>query len=240
MVSPGRRSGTASGSDGSSPSAGRWGEGLGYPAWAERVMPGLHSGFNALNRYVGVPALRMGLGGVMSNPLTGYLVLLRTRGRRSGRLREAPLGYAIHGAHVYCMAGFGRQTNWYRNILADPHVDVVLPGRAFSGVAEEVTDPEERRDVLPRLVRSMGVVVMATGLPNPWRSSPDEILRACEQFPLVRIRATGLAAGPDDPGQLGWIPPQLVWLLPLAWAVLRRPRVRRHLFQATTMNRVRA
>ena len=169
----------------------------------------------------------MGLGGVMSNPLTGYLMLLRTRGRKSGLLREAPLGYMVGGDHVYCMAGFGRQTHWFRNILTDPHVDVVLPGRAFSGIAEEVTNPEERRDVLPRLVRSMGVVVMATGLPNPWRGSSDEILRACEQFPLVRIRATGIAAGPNDPGLLGWIPPQILWFLPLAWVVLRWSRRRR-------------
>lgn len=202
----------------------RWGEALGYPAWAERAMPALHSAFNTMNRFVAVPALRMGLGGVVSNPLTGYLMLLRTRGRTSGLVREAPLGYMVGGDHVYCMAGFGRQTYWFCNILADPHVEVVLPGRAFVGIAEEVTDPVERRDIMPRLVRSMGVVVIATGLPSPWRSSSDEILRAFEQFPLVRIRATGIAAGPNDPGLLGWIPAQLVWLLPLAWIVLRRSR----------------
>ena len=213
--------------DGTLPRAVRWGDELGYPLWAERVMPGLHKAFNVVNRYVGLPALRMGLGGVMSNPLTGYLMLLQTRGRKSGLLREAPLGYKVSGDQLYCMAGFGRQTHWFRNILIDPHVDVVLPGRAFSGIAEEVTDPEERRDVLPRLVRSMGVVVMATGLPNPWRSSSDDLLRACDQFPLVRIRATGIAAGPNDPGLLGWIPVQILWLLPLAWVVLRRPRRRR-------------
>jgi deazaflavin-dependent oxidoreductase (nitroreductase family) len=217
---------TASGSEGTLPKAVQWGEALGYPQWAERVMPGLHSAFNVMNRYLGVPVLRMGLGGVMSNPVTGYLMLLRTRGRKSGLVREAPLGYTVRGDHVYCMAGFGRQTYWFRNILTDAHVEVVLPGRAFSGLAEEVTDLEERRDVLPSLVRSMGVVVMATGLPNPWRCSSDEILRACEQFPLVRIRATGIAAGPNDPGLLGWIPPQLLWLLPLGWVVLRRSRRR--------------
>lgn len=206
-----------------SPSTVRWGEGLGYPDWAERAMPRLHGAFKALNRRVAAPALRMGLGGAMSNPLTGYLMLLRTRGHESGLLREAPLGYVIRGDHVYCMAGFGPRTHWFRNVLADPQVEVVLPGRAFSGVAEEVTDPDERRDVLPHLVRSMGLVVMATGLPDPWRSSTDAIVRACERFPLVRIRATGVAAGPNDPGQLGWLPP-LLWSLPLAWLVLHWSR----------------
>ena len=204
----------------------RWGESLGYPTWAERAMPALHGAFNAVNHWVGVPALRMGLGGVMSTPISGYLMLLRTRGHRSGRLRDAPLGYVVSGDGVYCMAGFGRQAHWFRNILADPRVEVVLPDRSFSGLAEEVTDPAERREALPRLLRSMGVVVMATGLPNPWRSSQDEILRACEQFPLVRIRATGIAAGPHDPGHLGWLVPHLSWLLPAAALVLRRWRRR--------------
>jgi hypothetical protein len=72
----------------------------------------------------------------------------------------------------------------------------------------------------------MGVIVMATGLPNPWRSSSDELLRACEAFPLVRIRATGIAAGPGDPGHLGWIPLQALWLLPIAWVALRVSRRR--------------
>ena len=63
-------------------------------------MPGLHRAFNAVNRYVAVPALRMGLGGAMSNPLTGYLMLLRTRGRTTGLLREAPLGFMVSGDHV--------------------------------------------------------------------------------------------------------------------------------------------
>ncbi|HEX5827546.1 MAG TPA: nitroreductase/quinone reductase family protein [Candidatus Limnocylindrales bacterium] len=208
------------------PGAVRWGDGLGYPSWAAGSMPALHRAFNSVNRSLGAPALRMGLGGMLSTPLTGYLMLLRTRGRTSGLLREAPLGYVISGAHVYCMAGFGRQTHWFRNIATDPRVEVVLPGRAFSGIAEEVTDPDERRDVLPRLLRSMGVIVMATGLPNPWRSSADELLRACEAFPLVRIRATGIAAGPNDPGMLGWIPAQVLWLLPIAWLVGRRVRRR--------------
>lgn len=216
----------ASDSDGTSSDRVRWGEALGYPAWAERAMPPLHGAFNAMNRYVAVPALRMGLGGLASNPLTGYLMLLTTRGRRSGHRREAPLGYMVAGDHVYCMAGFGRRTHWFQNILADPHVDVILPGRAFSGIAEEVTDAEERRQVMPRLIRSMGVVVVATGLPNPWRSSPDEILRSCEHFPLVRISASGIAAGPNDPGLLGWLPPQLLWLVPLLWVALRRSRGR--------------
>jgi deazaflavin-dependent oxidoreductase (nitroreductase family) len=199
-----------------------WGEGLAYPEWMRQLLPALHEGFNDMNRYVSVPALKAGLGRYISNPLTGYLMILRTRGRKSGEMRDAPLGYTIVGECVYCIAGFGRRTHWLQNVLADPRVEVILPGRSFSGLAEEVTDEEERRRVLAPLMRSMGVIAGMVGMGNPWRDSPEEIARKCEGMPLVRVKATGIAAGPDDPG--GWF-----WVVPIAvggWWLLRGLRGR--------------
>jgi len=186
-----------------------WGQDLAYADWIKPYLPALHAGFNTMNRYMSVPALKAGLGRYMSNPLTGYLMILRTRGRKSGFMKDAPLGYVVVGDAVYCLAGFGRQTNWYRNVLADPHVEVILPSRAFSGTAEEVIDPQERLRVLPLLLRSMGAVALMMGMGNPWRGAPDEIARKCEGMPLVRVRATGIAAGPDDFGGWSWVVPMV-------------------------------
>ena len=187
-----------------------WGEGLAYPDWIQRALPATHAAYNGMNKYAGVPALKMGLGRYISNPLTGYLMILRTRGRKSGEMRDAPLGYTISGDCVYCIAGFGRRAYWYQNLLADPKVEAILPGRSFAGVAEEVTDPDERLRVLPPLMRSMGLIAATFGLGNPWRDSPAEIAAKCEGMPLVRVRATGIAAGPEDPGGRYWVVPALV------------------------------
>lgn len=195
-----------------------WGAGLGYPGWFEAVGPQVHRFFNWGNKTFMVPALRMGLSKYMSTPFTGYLMILRTRGRKSGVMRDAPLGYYARGEFVYCMAGFGRDTHWFQNILADSRVEVLLPSRAFSGIAEEVTDPDERAQILYPLVKSMGPVVLATGLGNPWQESPEKILDRCKRFPLIRIRQTGFAAGPDDPGGWGWIVPAVAG----AWWCARR------------------
>ena len=184
-----------------------WGAGLGYPDWIEGLLPAMHGSFNAMNKYISVPALRAGLGRFMSNPFTGYLMILRTRGRKSGEMRDAPLGYTIVGEYVYGIAGFGRKTHWYQNVLADPHVEVGLPGRSFSGVAEEVTDQEERTRILAPLLRSMGVIAAMLGMGNPWRDSPEQIATKCDGMPVVRIRATGIAAGPEDPGGWFWVVP---------------------------------
>jgi deazaflavin-dependent oxidoreductase (nitroreductase family) len=190
---------------GTDPAESPWGEGLGYPGWIERALPAIHRAFNGMNKYVSVPALEMGLGRYVSTPLTGYLMILRTRGRKSGAWRDAPLGYVVIGDAVYCIAGFGGRTHWYRNILGDPHVQVLLPGRSFSGLAEEVVDAGERAAVLPPLIKSMGLIAYGFGLGNPYAQSPVELARRCAGFPLVRIRATGIAAGPEDPGGRFWI-----------------------------------
>jgi deazaflavin-dependent oxidoreductase (nitroreductase family) len=194
-----------------------WGESLPYPEWVQGLLPAVHEGFKAVNKYVGVPALKMGLGSYISNPLTGYLMVLRTRGRKSREMRDAPLGYAIVGEHVYCIAGFGRPTHWFQNVLADPRVEVILPGRSFSGVAEEVVDPVERGAVLPPLLRNMGVIAGTFGMGNPWRDSPEAIAQKCEGMPLVRVRSTGLAAGPMDPGGRYWIVPLAASAIVILW-----------------------
>ena len=207
--------------------SGAWGQGLSaYPAWAKRYLPAVHDGFNAANKYLSVPALKAGLGKYLSNPLTGYLMILRTRGRKSGEMRDAPLGYTVIGNHLYCMAGFGRKTHWFQNVLADPKVEVILPSRAFSGFAQEVTDEAERLRALPPLLRSMGVIVGPTGMGNVWKMSPEEASAKCEGLPLVRIQATGIAAGPDDPGGWSWAVPIGLSAIGLLW-VLRSRRGRR-------------
>ena len=201
---------------------GNWGADLAYPDWVRGLLPAVHDGFNVMNKFVAVPALKIGLGRYMSNPLTGYLMILRTRGRKSGEMRDAPLGYTILGEYVYCMAGFGRRAHWFQNLLADPNVEVILPSRAFGGVAEEVTDDAERIRVAAPLLRSMGVIAGVVGMGNPWRDSPEAIARKCEGMPLVRIKATGIAAGPEDPGGRYWVVPIAAGILLATWWLRRR------------------
>ena len=213
----------AGAADGASPLP-EWGQELGYPQWIKSFLPAAHAGFTIGNKYVSVPVLKMGLGRYISNPLTGYLMILRTRGRKSGEMRDAPLGYTIVGEYVYCVAGFGRQTHWFQNVLADPNVELILPSRALSGVAEEVTDKAERRRVLPPLLRSMGAIAGMVGMGNPRRDTPEVIAAKCEGMPLVRVRATGIAAGPEDPGGRYWVVPLAASVLLTLWWLRARGR----------------
>jgi deazaflavin-dependent oxidoreductase (nitroreductase family) len=188
----------------------------------------LHRAFRFVNRWFAVPVLSAGLGPLLSTPLAGSLMLLRTTGRRSGLPREVPLGYVIDDGAVYCCAGFGTGTAWYRNLAADPRVEVVLPTLAFAGVAETVTDRSEWDRVFPAFVRALGLVGRLT-VGDLSSADPERVEDLWRGLPLVRIRPTGVATGPADPGGRLWVVVQaavLLALFRLATAVRRRLRRR--------------
>lgn len=194
-------------------------EELPYGARTRRSLAPLYDAFRLLNRWYAVPAVRLGLAPLHANPITGSWLLLRTTGRRSGRIREAPLGYAIVDGAVYVSAGFGRGAYWFRNIEADSRVEVLLPTLAFAGTAEEVTDPDELLRAWRALIRALGILGRSF-VCSP--TAPDEVLREkTANLPLVRIRPTGLAAGPADPGGMLWL---TLLTLTMVWIVGRMRR----------------
>lgn len=165
-----------------------------------------HRGFKALNRYFMIPMHRAGLGAWLGSPVGGWMLLLRVRGRKSGIVRETPLNYLVADGSVWIVAGFGPATEWYRNLLADPAVEVWLPTRHLAGTAVEVRSPAVRAQILPALIRSTGLPSFLAGV-NPWTATDARITDALDFVPLIRIDlADGpLDPGPDDPGGNAWI-----------------------------------
>ena len=187
-----------------------------------------HAAFRFLNPKTTIPLLRAGLGPWMGTPIGGWLLLLRVRGRRSGLVREIPLSYLVDEGSAWVMAGFGPSTQWYRNLLADPHVEVVLPGRTRSCLAEEVRDPATRRRILPKLVRATGLPGYMCGC-DPYRAPAERVLELTAWVPLIRLRPVGepIAAGPDDPGGLAWVWRQAAATIVAYWIVRRMVRLTR-------------
>ncbi len=188
------------------------------------VVPLIGRALKMLNRWFMVPALRMGLGPWVGTPFGGYILLLRVRGRRSGLWRPVPLSYLVTDGAVWVMAGFGPRTEWYRNLVADPEVEVWLPGRVLRCRAVVTVDPETRNRILPAVTRAAGAPGALIGC-NPWTAPDGRILELLSGIPLIRIEPIDgpIAPGPDDPGGYGWIWRQALvasltaWLVGLGW-----------------------
>jgi len=68
---------------------------------------------------------------------------LTTIGRRSGRPHRIEIWYAADNDTLYMLAGGGRSSDWVKNLVARPQVNVELDGRAYEAIARVVDDGDE-------------------------------------------------------------------------------------------------
>jgi deazaflavin-dependent oxidoreductase (nitroreductase family) len=164
--------------------------------------------FKVGNRLLMVPLLRAGGGWAISNPLSGYFLLLRTVGHNTGRGRETPLNYAIADGAIYCLAGFGEQTHWLANLRCRPHVQVHLPGRRIAGIATVVGDPVAARRRAVQVARNSGFALIFES-PRCLLMSDGQLAAQLAGRPVVQIRPRQgvLVPGFWDPGGWGWLCP---------------------------------
>jgi deazaflavin-dependent oxidoreductase (nitroreductase family) len=151
----------------------------------------LRSVFRLFNRLM-LWMWRIGLGPwINAWPAVGGRIMVIThKGRHSGLLRQTPVNYAPVDEAVYCTAGFGRGCDWYRNLLADPHVEVRLPRDRWSGVAEDVSDAADRALRLRQVLIASGFAAYLAGI-DPRRIGEAELERLAGQYRLIRIRRSG-------------------------------------------------
>jgi hypothetical protein len=131
-------------------------------------------------------------------------MVLKTIGRKTGKVRYSPVNYAIYKGDVYCMAGWGIKTDWYLNISETRELEVILPSGPLYGRAEDVIILEERRVVLRKILKNAGFAGFFEGF-NPFTISDEVLLQKTEKMPLLRIHPVGIGNGASDPGGLTWI-----------------------------------
>jgi deazaflavin-dependent oxidoreductase (nitroreductase family) len=175
-----------------------------------------------LNKFFMVPMFRLGFGPFFGNPFSGYIMVLKTVGRKTGKLRYAPVNYAIHDGKIYCLAGFGRTSDWYRNLRSNASSDAILPGGAITGTVQEVHDPAERRLMIRQILKNGGFAGFLEGF-NPYQIKDEELLKRTADMPLVCIQPAGLGNGASDPGGWAWVwtPVSLILIFLAAWLILR-------------------
>ena len=134
----------------------------------------------------------------------GRIMVLIHTGRVTGLVRRTPVNYFQLDNAVYCTAGFGQQTDWYRNILAHPEVEVWLPDGWRSGTAEDISADELRDHVLRQVLIASGFAAPLFGV-DPHKLDDAEFSAATGEYRLVRIRLGEPLSGPGGPGDLAWI-----------------------------------
>ena len=126
------------------------------------------------------------------------VMLLTTRGRRTGLSRTNGVSFMPWDGHYVVFSGWGIDSNWYRNLRADPSVRIKVGRREMQATARLVEDPEARRRLMLRMAeRSSGCgppplirpLIKLTGVLD-YQGEIDMAVRAGGTLPVIEITPT--------------------------------------------------
>ena len=87
--------------------------------------------------------------GIVGAPFEGTpLMLLGTRGAKTGAARINPLAYTMDGDDMIIIASFAgsdRHPPWYHNLVANPGVTVEVGVERYEAIASIVEEPDRTR-----------------------------------------------------------------------------------------------
>ncbi|GAB3481830.1 nitroreductase family deazaflavin-dependent oxidoreductase [Nocardiopsis coralliicola] len=102
------------------------------------------------------------------------VLILTTTGRRSGEPRSTPLIYRTAGSDYAIVASKGGADDdplWYKNLSADPRVEVQVKDERFPAKARTAT-PEEKQRLWPSLVAT-------------WPQYDEYVQKTSREIPVV-------------------------------------------------------
>jgi deazaflavin-dependent oxidoreductase (nitroreductase family) len=100
-----------------------------------------------LNRTI-ISEFRANHGKVSGNFAGATLLILSTRGARTGQKRENPLAYIRDNDRYVIIASFAGAPHsppWFHNLVAHPEVEVEVGSERFTAMASVVPEPERTR-----------------------------------------------------------------------------------------------
>jgi len=145
---------------------------MGIPNYTQEQMDNLRKIFHALNRFM-VFMWKIGMGKWINfwPAVIGRIMVIKNRGRKSGREYLTPVNYAIVDGEIYGTAGFGSISDWYRNMQASPDIELWLPEGKRKAHAEDISNSPQRIFLLKQVVIASGFAAPLFGI-NPRK--PDQ------------------------------------------------------------------
>jgi deazaflavin-dependent oxidoreductase (nitroreductase family) len=75
---------------------------------------------------------------------------LTVTGRKSGRKLPRPVWFVQDRRRLYLLPISGSDSQWFKNILANPKVRLAIDGAELEATAKPITDPNKVSDVIDR------------------------------------------------------------------------------------------
>ncbi len=131
-------------------------------------------------------AYSVGLGSLVG----GFVLLLETKGRKSGLPRITPLQFEEIDGVIYLGSARGAKADWFQNLSADPNVKLTVGSYTFLGQADPITDPAQIADFLEHRLKLhpkfMGAMLKLEGMsPKPTR---EQLMQYAANRTMAAIR----------------------------------------------------
>jgi hypothetical protein len=155
--------------------------------FTSQQMNTLRNGFHTMNRFM-VWMWKMGWGKAINAWPAGFgrIMVIKHRGRKSGREYLTPVNYAILNGEIYCTAGFGSVSDWYRNMLVCPRVELWLPEGKHMACAEDISDSPRRLFLLRQVIIASGFAAPLFGI-NPRKLNDEQLDALSKEYRLVHF-----------------------------------------------------
>ena len=126
------------------------------------------------------------------------LLILTTRGRKSGLARHVVVEYRRHGSKYYIVSGWGADTDWYRNIQADNRVTIQHGEHIADARAQPVEDAAEALRALYMFSRNSWIYErLFARMSSAQAADLNTLAEVVDEFTVLRLEATG--AEPELP-----------------------------------------
>jgi len=143
--------------------------------------------FHFMNHFM-VWMWKMGWGKVINIWPAGFgrIMVIKHRGRKSGKEYLTPVNYAIVDGEIYCTAGFGTISDWYRNIKAEPNIELWLPDGKQKARAEDISDSPDRLHLMRQIIIASGFAGSLLGV-NPKQLNDEQLDVISKEYRLVHF-----------------------------------------------------
>jgi deazaflavin-dependent oxidoreductase (nitroreductase family) len=163
---------------------------------------------------------RMGVGPLMEK--VAPVMILTTRGRKSGLPRHTGVAYERIDGIRYAGSAWGAEADWYKNMVADPHVTIQTGEGAEHAFGYRVTDLGEYEKVAAWLLAYSKDPFLESWLESlDIAHDLDDMIAKRDRVYLVGFRPS------DEPGpepletDLVWLWPVLAVTFALGWLLGR-------------------
>jgi deazaflavin-dependent oxidoreductase (nitroreductase family) len=134
----------------------------------------------------------------------GQYLVITHYGRNSGNKYYTPVNFSEIDGDIYCTSGFGIQSDWYKNVLHNPDIEIWTKNGWWHARAEDISNHPQRIAIMRKVLMASGFAAPLFGL-NPSQMDDEILFEVTKDYRILRLERMTAQTGNNGPGEYSWI-----------------------------------